>query len=153
MARHNFDVTGSDGKLLLHDLNQPLPALEDNYDVLLAPSSLYYVSREDAANRLKEVNRYLRPGALVYLRMRLPDDHRYGRGAYAGKSAWILDCGYTGEAGLLNVFWSEFELINLLGDTFGIPANDLTILKLTYENRQGSMLVRNSDIVLWGRKA
>jgi len=152
MAQHNIQISGYQGVLLEHDLNHPLPTLNNQFDVLLAPSSLYYVSREHTFDRLTEANRHLKSGALVYLRMRLPDDHRYGRGSLVGQSSWKLDIGYTGEGGLLNVFWTEHELIDLLGETLGMPADALTILKMTYENRQDSLTIRNSDIVLWGRK-
>lgn len=152
MAQHNLQTSGYQGLLLEHDLNHPLPAMEDQFDVLLAPSSLYYVSREQTYKRLAEVNHHLQSGALVYFRMRLPDDHRYGRGRAAGHGAWHLDIDYTGEGGLLNVFWTEHELIELLHVTLGIPAHALTILKMTYENRQDGLTIRNSDIVLWGRK-
>jgi len=152
MAQHNLHTSGYQGLLLEHDLNHPLPAMEDQFDVLLAPSSLYYVSREQTYKRLTEVNDHLQSGALVYFRMRLPDDHRYGRGRAAGHGAWHLEVDYTGEGGLLNVFWTEHELIELLHVTLGIPAHALTILKMTYENRQDGLTIRNSDIVLWGRK-
>lgn len=153
MSAHNLGLMGNKATLIEHDLNISLPSFEAVYDVLLAPSSLYYVSREAATQRLKEINSHLKTGALVYLRMRLPDDHRFGRGAFAGRSAWILNTDYTGEFGLLNVFWTEHELIDVLDETLGIPADSLTILRMTYENVQGSMITRNSDIVMWGRKS
>jgi SAM-dependent methyltransferase len=152
MAKHNLESSGYEGQLVLHDLIYPLPFFENQFDVLLAPSSLYYLSRETSVSRLKEASLNLKIDGLVFLQMRLPDDHRYARGYLAGNASWTLNCEYTGEAGLLNVFWTEYELIELMKDIFHIPFSKLTVLRQTYENRQGSMTVRNSDIVLWGRK-
>jgi SAM-dependent methyltransferase len=151
-AKYNLELNGKYGQLYLHDLCNPLPQFTEQFDVLLAPSSLYYVPREAAISRLKEANQYIKIGGLIFLHMRLPDDHRYARGKSAGASAWTLDCEYTGEAGLLNVFFTEYELIVLMNEIFSISVDNLTILKLSYENLQGSMIIRNSDIIIWGRK-
>ncbi len=58
---------------------------------------------------------------------------------------------YTGEKGALNVFWQEHELLELLRDTLGLPPERQAILRVDYDNVQDGRLIRNSDIVLWGR--
>lgn len=152
MAEHNLKVNGASGKFITHDLQYPVPILGETYDLFLAPNVLYYLSREAAIQRLQEINSLLNKDAFIFIRMRLPDDHRYGRGTNVGKAAWKFDFSYTGELGLSNVFWTEYELVDLFRDSFGISFDALTILKFTYENIQNDMIIKNSDIVIWGRK-
>ena len=152
-AAHNLDIGEEEasGKLLQHDLSSGLPMLQGPFDVLLAPSSLYYIPRAAARVCLSGARGLLRSGAMVFLRMRLPDDHRAGRGRPLGRDTWILECQHTGEMGATNVFWQEHELVELLHSTLGIEAESLTLLRVAYENVQNGWLVRNSDIVIWGR--
>ena len=84
--------------------------------------------------------------------MRLADDHRFGRGEKIDESSWRLKIDYTNEFGLLNLFWSEYELVDLFVNTFSIPANNLNITRTSYETIVNSMIIRNSDIEIWGRK-
>jgi hypothetical protein len=95
----------------------------------------------------------LSPNAVIYLRMRLPDDHRVGRGREVGVRSWRLDCDYTGERGALNVFWDEYELVEMLKQTFSVDVSAITRLRVSFENPQNGVVVRNSDIVIWGRVA
>jgi SAM-dependent methyltransferase len=149
-GRFNLMQSEMSGHLIEHDLNKGLPHLESMFDVLLCPSTLYYINREAAWNVLSSTKAVLNAGALVYLRMRLPDDHRSGRGTPEGTGAWRLDIDYTGEFGALNVFWNQEELEELLEETLGMNSDRLTKLRITYENIQNGQLIRNSDIVLWG---
>lgn len=151
-GKHNLATLGLAGELIQHDLNAGLPSLRGAFDALLAPSMLYYLTREAACNCLRQARDLLNPGAAVYLRMRLPDDHRVGRGTPEGVAGeWRLDCEYTGEGGALNVFWHEHELLTMLDQTLGLKPDRLTRLRVAYENIQSGRLVRNSDIVLWGQ--
>lgn len=150
-GQHNLRVCDFSGSLIEHDLNNELPLLNGPFQVFLAPSSLYYLKRESVEVLMRQVADILAPGALVYLRMRLPDDHRYGRGKLEGRNTYRLSCEHTGECGALNVFWHEYELPDLLENTLGIKADQMTILRTAYENLQNGIVVRNSDIVIWGR--
>lgn len=149
---HNLKTCGLSGTLVQHDLDRGLPPLSGPFHALLAPSTLYYLRRESVWTCLHQVRPLLAPGAALYLRMRLPDDHRAGRGTAApGANAWCLDCDYTGEAGLLNVFWDEYELLALLDQTLGLQPHQLTRLRVAYDNLQCGRVTRNSDIILWGQ--
>jgi SAM-dependent methyltransferase len=152
MARNNLDVSGMKGDLVHHDLTNPLPNFSQKFDALLAPSSLYYLNRELAKKRLIEINQYLNHDAIIYLRMRLADDHRFGRGEKIDETSWQLNIKYTNEFGLLNVFWSEYELVELFSNIFDISLLDLIIIRTSYETKIESMIIRNSDIEIWGRK-
>ena len=152
-GQHNLATLGLAGELIQHDLNQGLPPLEGGrFNALLAPSTLYYLKREATWNCLRQARDLLAPGAAIYMRMRLPDDHRAGRGTPEdGADAWRLDCAYTGERGALNVFWREPELLDLLDQALGLKPDRVTRLRVAYENVQNGRLIRNSDIVLWGK--
>ncbi len=150
-ARHNLSISNLAGEVIQHDLNKGLPPLSGPFNALLAPSTLYYLEREAARDSLRQAAKLLAPGAAFYLRMRLPDDHRAGRGVLEGPGSWRLDMAYTGEKGALNVFYQEHELLELLRDTLNLSSERLTILRVAYENVQDGHLIRNSDIVLWGR--
>ena len=150
-AKNNLDVFGFNGELIHHDLNFGSPKFDGLFNLLLLPSTLYYLSRGTAEALLLEIKEVLAPNALIYLRMRLPDDHRFERGVSEGRNSYRLTCDYTGELGLLNVFWEEYELVALLLRIFGIAPDSITKLRFSFENYQNQRLVRNSDIVLWGR--
>jgi hypothetical protein len=145
------DMPWSRGGLIQHDLNEGLPLLSAPFHALLVPSSLYYLRRDAARTCLLQARELLVPAAPFYLRMRLPDDHRYGRGQLEGDNAWRLSCDYTGEAGALNVFWHQHEIVELLEETLGVSRARLTVLRVAYENVQGGNLIRNSDAVFLGR--
>ena len=150
-ANDNFQTSGFKVKLIESNLGSGLPNIDGLYDVVLIPSSLYYLTRESAVKIISEVRNILSANGLIYLRMRLPDDHRNGRGRQEGRNAYRLTCDYTGEAGLLNIFWEEFELFSLLRNILDIKPESITKLNVAYENIQKGILVRNSDIVIWGR--
>lgn len=100
---------------------------------------------------LLQARELLVSGAPFYLRRRLPDDHRYGHGQLEDYNAWRLSCDYTGEAGALNVFWHQHEVVDFLGETLGVSQARLTVLRVAHENIHDGNLVRNSDAVFWGR--
>lgn len=150
-GRHNLTASGLAGELIQHDLDTGLPPLAGPFHALLAPSTLYYIRRESAWACMRQAAALLAPGAALYLRMRLPDDYRAGRGVPEGEGGWRLDTDYTGEQGALNVFWHEHELLDLLRETLGLTPERLTLLRVAYDNVQGGRLIRNSDIVIWGR--
>jgi hypothetical protein len=53
---------------------------------------------------------------------------------------------------LLNVFYSPDELSALIGRHFGDLGQSQRLF-VTYDNPQGGVIVRNADIVIWGRAA
>jgi SAM-dependent methyltransferase len=149
-CRHNFKACGYKGDFHQHDLNNGLPDLAPSFQALVAASSLYYIRRDSVWRCLQESRPLLAPGAAVYLRMRLPQDHRYGRGVPVERNGWRLSIDYSGEQDLLNVFWEEWELVELLEETLGLEKSRMKILRTYYENYQNDYFVSNSDIIIWG---
>jgi SAM-dependent methyltransferase len=147
-ARFNLDGAGT---LLECDLARDFPSFDaGTFDAVAMPSVNYYVPREAFVRLLIETRRVLRPGGMFYIRSRLPEDWRFGRGRAEGPGAFRLDTNVTGEFGLLNVFYSVDELCSLLDAHLG-GLQAAQELRMTYENPQAGAVVRNADVVFWGR--
>ncbi len=135
-----------------HDLTDGLPEeLEGPFDAVLFPSSLYYIPRRSMIEVLCDARRLARPGAAFYLRMRSLADFRYGRGEMIEPHGFRLTIDTTGECGLINVFYREHELVDMLRDHLGAEADLMNVFHNDYENLQNNVVVSNSDVVLWGR--
>jgi SAM-dependent methyltransferase len=149
-ACHNLEGTGT---LIQCDLSKALPTLEPtSYDVILVPSVNYYLPQNAFTRLLIECRRLIKPGGLFYIRSRLPEDWRWGRGKPEGPRAFRVDFRETGEYGLLSVFYTADELWELIVTNLGElrPAQRLFA---TFDNPQGGVVVRNADVVIWGRTA
>jgi SAM-dependent methyltransferase len=139
-------------RFIHHDLSAGLPAdIDGPLDCLLFPSSLYYIPRASMVQVLSDARRRARPGAAIYIRMRTPGDFRFGRGEPVERNGFRLTTDVTGERGVLNVFYHEYELVDLLREHLGADAALLKVLRVDYQNIQNETLVSNSDVVIWGR--
>lgn len=121
------------------------------FDVLLLPSSMYYLNpmQIDAMfKRLKE-SKILKPNVAIFIRNRLLDDYRYARGVNIAKNSFELNTEETGEKGCINTFFSEYSLLSKIKEYFEF--DEYVSLRVAYENIQNGMLVANSDIVFWTR--
>ncbi|MBS0296618.1 MAG: class I SAM-dependent methyltransferase [Proteobacteria bacterium] len=146
-ARHNL---GPEAGLIHADLSRGLPdAALGPYDAVMVPNLLCYLTLGQAETVLDQLKPRLKRGADIFLRTRLPDDHRCGRGAEIDVRTWRLDTPETGEQGLINRFYDEAELVELLTERLGLTG--AVALKVKFDNPQGGMIVTNSDLVVWGR--
>jgi SAM-dependent methyltransferase len=146
--------TTSTFRFIQHDLSLGLPReLEGQFDCVLFPSSLYYIPRASVIQVFQDARRLVRPGAAFYLRMRTVDDFRYGRGEPVEHNGFRLTTEITGEKGALNVFYHEYELVDMLREYFGASSPRMKIMHIDYENVQNDVIVSNADIVIWGRLA
>lgn len=141
-----------DGKveLIQADLSLGLPDLgETPIDVLLIPNLLCYLTDAQAKAVLTAARAKLAPGAEVFVRTRLVDDYRCGKGVEEEPNGWRLDTPETGEAGLFNLFYTEDGLVKRLVDELGLV--EPTALKVSFDNVQNGVRVApNSDLVVWG---
>jgi SAM-dependent methyltransferase len=119
------------------------------YDVLLLPSVMYYVQKEDCIAAFKKVAPFLSKGAYVYWRMRLLDDYRFGRGALIAPNCYRLATPETGEDGAINCFYACDELIEMGVTHLGLE--DIVTMKLAFDNVQNDQMIANSEIIIWGR--
>ncbi len=144
--------TKSACRFIEHDLSDGLPRnLDGPFDCVLFPSSLYYIPRASAIQVLRDARKLVRPGAAFYLRMRTLRDYRFGRGEPAEINGFRLTTEVTGEGGVLNVFYDEYELVEMLRDHLGAEAAQMKILHVDYQNVQNDVIVSNSDVIIWGR--
>ena len=147
-ARWNL---GEDAVLVEADLSQTTPTeLAGPYDAFLLPSSIYYLGTEPAERLIRDFAPRLKPGCEVFVRVRLPDDYRWGRGDRLGPSSWRLNTPETGEAGLRMDFYTEAEAVDLMRRTLDL--RDVATLNVRFDNVQAMGMVRgNSDLIIWGR--
>lgn len=139
--------------LIEADLSKGLPDVGDApIDVLLIPNLLCYLNNAQASAVLTAARTRLAPGAEVFVRTRLIDDFRCGKGVEEEPNGWRLATPETGEAGLFNLFYTEQGLVRRLVDELGLVQP--TALKVSFDNIQNGVLVSpNSDLVVWGATA
>lgn len=147
-ARHNF---AGRGIFVECDLATDFPLSESEiFDAILLPNIIYYLPRHSFIRILQECRRRIRPAGIFFLSARLPEDWRRGRGKEEEPGGFRLECRETGEYGLLNVFYSADELSALIRTNFGELSHSQRLF-VTYDNPQGGIVVRNADVVVWGR--
>jgi SAM-dependent methyltransferase len=147
-ARHNLAGAGT---FIETDLATDFPIPEDaSFDAILLPNIIYYLPRRSFVRVLQECRRRMRPAGVFFLSARLREDWRWGRGKEEEPGGYRLDCRETGEYGLLNVFYSAEELSELVRSHFG-ELRQAQQLFVTYDNVQNGVVVRNADVVIWGR--
>jgi SAM-dependent methyltransferase len=135
------------------DLNNGIPEINKQFDVILMPSVFYYISRKAMIKCLNDACKLLKDNGAFFLRMRAVGDYRYRRGQLVEKNGFRLNISETGEKDLLNVFYHKFELVDMLQNYFKLASNSLKIFRVKFDNWQNNLLIPgNNDIVIWGRK-
>jgi len=139
-----------DGPVLIQaDLSQGLPELEGRFDALIIPNLLCYLTLAQAKAVLTSLKPHLTAGCEVFVRTRLIDDYRYGRGEPVETDGFRLATPETGEAGLFNLFYTQAGLVGLLDESFGLTQREE--LAVRFDNVQaGRRVPGNSDLVVWG---
>ena len=146
-ARFNL---GDAPEFVQADLSTGLPPLKGAFDALIIPNLLCYLTLSQARAVLTGLKPVLAPGCEVFVRTRLTDDYRYGRGAEEEPDGFRLATAETGEAGLFNRFYTPGGLVELLTETLGLT--ERTELAARFDNVQaGRRVPGNSDLVVWGR--
>lgn len=137
-------------RLVAADLNDQIPEFGE-VDVLLLPSSLYYVHVERARQLMAEMAQKLVPGSLIFCRFRTSDDYRYGCGEDLGENCFRLTISETSEFGCTIAFYSLEAMMTLLGPCDLDPAS-LLVMNLKFDNLgKDDQMINNDEIVLWGR--
>ena len=146
-ARFNL----GDGPCLLQaDLSKGLPDLQGPFDALIVPNLLCYLTASQAETLFTGLRAHLAPGCEVFVRTRLTDDYRYGRGTEEEPDGFRLATPETGEDGLFNLFYTPAGLVELLSRTLALTQR--TELAVRFDNVQaGRRVPGNSDLVVWGR--
>lgn len=155
-AEHNFRGIGEEDTRWLFrqlDLGQGLPKIDGlfgPFDVVLMPSVLYYIPRSVMISCLARVLDLLAPGGSFFLRMRAIADYRYGRGRQIERNGFVSEISETGEYGLINVFYHQYEIVDMLRENLQAKMDSLNVLQLSFDNIQNDVLVTNQEIVIWG---
>lgn len=145
-ARWNL---GEAAELIQADLSQGLPPLTGPFQALIVPNLLCYLTRDQATACLTALRAHLAPGCEVFVRTRLVDDYRYGRGQPIEPDGFRLATPETGEAGLFNRFYTQAGLVELLSESLAL--SDRCELAVRFDNLQSGVRVPgNSDLVVWG---
>jgi SAM-dependent methyltransferase len=144
-ARFNL---GEEPQFIQADLSHGLPPLDGPFDVLIIPNLLCYLTIAQARAVLNGLRPLLAAGCEVFVRTRLTDDYRYGKGVEEEADGFRLATPETGEAGLFNLFYTPPALTGLLAETLGLGAP--TVLTCRFDNIQAGRAVTNSDIIVWG---
>ena len=103
----NFDFSSNSKYIIPHDLNQPLPCLNDYFDVVYSSHVLEHLNMESARRLLSEKYRVLKPGGC--LRVVVPDLEKIARTYLNSLELAILDdCPLNSS----NYDWSLIHLID-----------------------------------------
>lgn len=134
------------------DLSKGIPPLDGPFDALIIPNLLCYLTIAQARAALSGLKPVLAPRCEVFVRTRLTDDYRHGKGVEEEPDGFRLATPETGEAGLFNLFYTAPRLTSLLAETLGVA--DPTVLACRFDNVQaGQAIANNSDIIVWGQAA
>jgi SAM-dependent methyltransferase len=141
-------------KFLFHcdDMVNYVNKYSESYDVLILNGSLYYMEYDKIIELLAQIknNKLLHPGSLIYFRVRLLNDYRFGKGKKIAQNTFLLTNNDTGEKNCIITFFSEKEFINLISDYFELF--ELKTMHCMLENYQKEKLISmNSDFIVWGK--
>jgi SAM-dependent methyltransferase len=153
-ANYNFSLIASDNKysFIKNDISQGISNnIKGHFDAILFPGVLNYISRLSTEVALTEVRKMIKNDVNVFLRMRGVKDYRYGRGKRVEHNGFILNIRETGEYGNLNVFYYEYELVDMLRKRLGIDEKTMKVFSVEFLNIQQGIPIFNSDIVIWGK--
>jgi len=150
-GQRNFLRQGYNAPRLEHaDLNNHLPDFGP-IDVLLLPSSIYYVHPNRAIEIIQTLAPSMTPGAYIFCRFRTPNDYRYGKGHDLGMQCFRLSIDETSEYGCINAFYS-LEAMQKILEPCRINSTTLRVMKLAFDNLgREERMIHNDEIILWGR--
>ena len=133
------------------DMNNQLPYFGD-LDMLLMPSSIYYVHANRGRKIIQELAHTLNPHAFVFCRFRTLKDYRYGKGLSLGDETFQLDISETSELGCTIAFFDEETMKSILSPCELDPLT-VNIIQLTFDNPGiNSKMINNHDVIIWGRR-
>ncbi len=120
------------------------------FDCVMAPNLACYLSPSRFISVLEECASLLKPGGAFFLKTRLVDDWRAGRGPAVATNSYVLTTDVTGESGATMTLYERDELAALVDEHLGL-LDDRAVMRTSYENVQSGELIDNHDAVIWGR--
>jgi len=121
------------------------------FDVLLLPSSIYYLPYSRVIELFNYIclNNIISKKSLIFLRVRTPKDYRYKKGMKVDFQSYKLSIKETGEHKCTITFLTQSNLLKILYSKFKFEYH--RILKCQFENYQSNKVIKNSDIIFWGK--
>jgi hypothetical protein len=141
-----------------HDLNMPLPQeiCNTNFDVILFPQILYYLTDIARRNLLIWTESHLNKNGLWFLTERATNDYRAVNSSLMseieGSKIAKISFSETGESGLAMRFWDKDTLRDNLSTIFDKNPDELQVLSHKFENVSRDRIIQNSDLLVWGHK-
>ena len=125
-------------------------------NVLLIPNVINYISKDD----FKQMLAHLRQNKLYqyegdefshfFIRARSIKDYRYGKGKMVGDHSFILENDeFSGEKGCFCACYQQFELVEILKNE--LKLFDFEVLESENLNAKGDILIKDSDIIIYGK--
>ena len=133
------------------DLSKKIPELHGEYNAMLFAHIIYYLPRMSFKKLLRAISQYTSSGSFFFLSFRKLTDFRYGLGNEKEKNEFVLDIDTTGEKGLLNIFYEDSEMLEIIEENYG-TLSDMHLLDNIYENVQNGQVIRNHDRIIVGIK-
>ncbi len=152
-AQRNFSASygqgiGPDFSFIQEDMQSYLNRDEKHYEVVLLPSSLYYLPESEIEALLRQARRNMKRGSRFYLRMRTTEDYRWGKGNALSERSWRLTTSVTGELDCVVTFYRQEDFAAILSSLWR-PVST-TWCRCRYDNPQNGVLVTNDDFIVWG---
>jgi SAM-dependent methyltransferase len=137
-------------ELLFRDIEATNIGDLGDFDCVMAPNLACYLTPSRFISVLHECASLLKPGGAFFLKTRLVDDWRAGRGPAVGTNSYILTTEITGESGAMMTLYERDELASLVDEHLGL-LDDRAVMRTSYENLQSGEMIDNHDAVIWGR--
>jgi SAM-dependent methyltransferase len=152
-AQRNFTASSSQGdgsnfSFIQEDMQSYLNRVKEQYEVVLLPSSLYYLPENEIEDVLRQTRRNMKPGSRFYLRMRTAEDYRWGKGNALSERSWRLTTSVTGELDCVVTFYKQEDFAAILSLLWR-PVR-ITWCRCRFDNPQNGILVTNDDFIVWG---
>jgi SAM-dependent methyltransferase len=155
-AKDNFNLVNNNQRYRFYSADMRDYAEKNsniNADVFSLPNIVNYISRTDFTNLLNNCknNKLYKKNSKIFIRFRTPKDFRFGLGNRVNHCCYQIDKenNITGEAGALNCFYSEIEMVDILKKYLNLT--DYKLFHIDFENIAfNGDTILNSDIVIWG---
>ena len=125
--------------------------INDKFDCLLLPSSLYYLPEKKIFKlfELIKKRKILNKNCFVYFRIRLINDYRSKKGKKINNKTYKLKFNETMEFNMINTFFKENDFVKLLKKNFDFLY--LKKMKINFDNYNKNFLIDNKDLIVWGK--
>jgi hypothetical protein len=100
-------------------------------------------------NLLKSLRGFINKKYILFVSCRALGGWCFGKGSEIERNGFIIDRHETGEHGLLNIFYTPYEMKDMINLYIG-ESSDVVMLNTVYENIENEKLISNNDFILYG---